>query len=332
MNKKFIAASAGLMLAAFTAMPAAAVTVNDIDWNLSAYSLDMVNDNSGTNDAYGLDDTSFAIALHGENASDEYSCDAETTSTELDNDYSVVCDEVTASTVAGLEWTGSTKIFADGDLNGAVARQVVSVTNTTNSDIVIDYEYHVDTEECDSGDGTVGTQSGDDTAETIDQWLACSNDNDGLEGIAYGVNQTATDFSVFSDPAATAADFIGPDGTDDAYMWNNEGLTIGAGDTVNFVYFYRSIGAEEHGSSVAGAETDAEFNAFMAANFDDADALVADSRLFEGIEGGAVNWVAVPVEEEALAETGVDASGIALGGAFALAAGAIAMLRRRARA
>ena len=65
---------------------------------------------------------------------------------------------------------------------------------------------------------------------------------------------------------------------------------------------------------------------------------VGDRLLFavtDDVAGGGTGeyaLYAIDAQSTELAETGVDASGIALGGAFALAAGAVAMLRRRARA
>ena len=332
MNKKLLAVSAGVALSTLTVAPALAYDIDSVYWDMSSYSLDEVEDNSSNlNDAYGLDDTSFTMSLHGDTTTDTFGCDpGDTDTTELDGDVLVACDETYDSAITGLQWTGSNKVFS-GDFDGLLARQVVTVTNTSNAAIVIDYEYHVDSEECDSGDGNIGTQSGDLTTETSDQWLACNNDNDALEGVAYGVNQSVTGNQSFYDGATVLDDAIGESGADDIYMWNADGLSIAAGQTVNFVYFYRSTGAAEHGSSATGAETDAVFNAFMSDNFDDVTALLADTRLFEDVTGPVANWEEVDAPQ-ALAETGVDASGIALGGALALAAGTAVAIRRRRRA
>lgn len=337
MNKKFTAAGAGIALAVFAALPASAtsVTVDGIDWSFGSYSLDAAGGGGNlVNGARGLDDTSFTMTLHGgDNALyDTYSCNSETTTTQGDGDVDVTCDSSSTATVTGLTWVGSSTVFS-GDFAGEVARQVFTVTNETSSAIVVDYEYHVDTEECNNGDGMVGTQSGDLTSETVDQWLACNNDNDTIEAIAYGVGQNATDTSLLDDPAAVATDFLDSEVADDLFFWNAEGLSIAAGETVNFVYFYRAVGGTEHGATAEGAESDDTYNTFMSTHFDDTAALLEDSRLFENVEGTVVNWVAAAEPEIPLAETGVDATGIALGGIAALVAGVgIYAVRRRARA
>jgi len=107
-------------------------------------------------------------------------------------------------------------------------------------------------------------------------------------------------------------------------------VTIPAGTSINFVYFYSSVGAADDGSTGAGALTDAEFNTVSSDLFGVPGTLLANTRLFEGITGGAYNWGSAPYDD--LADTGVDASAIALGGTLALVAGAGVYAVRRRRA
>jgi hypothetical protein len=316
------------------------ITVNDVVWEIYAGYMSRMDDTFY--DAYGLDSSEFLIAPHGVDSFNNFSCDGtETVTTESDSDVIVECDDFEASGVTGIEWTGHVKVFA-GAYDGLVARQVITLKNITAADISVDYEYYLDTEECYPSDGgMVGTPDGDLIVETGETWWAGNNNNDALEGIAFGSDGYAR-----GDGANSAADegfgivaddtIIDADGFDEFYSWNDAGVTVPAGDTINFVYFYSSIGASEHGSSATGAVTDNVFNAEMESNFGDPATVLANTRLMEGIVGGAYNWGATLEDDsEELAETGrVDASGIAFGGALALAAGVgvYALRRRGARA
>lgn len=327
MNKKFIAVAAGLSLAALSISPANAVLVNNVDWSVDSGNMDEVEDSYY--DAYGLDDSGFSISLHDAGVFDTFSCDAsDTETTEADGDFLTSCDAFQNSDVAGIQWKGSVKIFG-GVYFGLLARQTVSLKNTTTADVVIDYEYWIDTEEANAY-GTTGTPDGDRILEDGETWWAGNNDNDALEGIAFG-----TDGYARSDEGADAGfgyleddAIIDEVGTDDFYHWNAE-VTVPAGATINFVYFYTTVGAADHGSSATGAQTDAELNEAMDSLFSEPATLLANARLMEGIEGGAYNWGTVPPVE--LAETGVDATGIMVGGALALVAGAGVYAARRRR-
>ena len=330
MNKKVIAVAAGISLAALSISPANAVLVNNVDWSVDSGNMDEVDDTYY--DAYGLDDSGFRISLNDAGVFDTFSCDAtDTTTTEPDGDYLTSCDAFQNSDVAGIQWKGSIKIFA-GVYNGLLARQVVTLKNTTTASIVIDYEYHVDTEEAQDY-GTTGTPDGDRILEDGETWWAGDNDNDALEAIAFGTDGYARGDQGNDEGFGflVGDEIIDEDGTDDFYHWNDE-VTVPAGATVNFVYFYTTVGAADHGSSATGAQTDAALNNAMDALFSVPATLLANTRLMEGIEGGAYNWGTVPTA--ALAETGVDATGIMVGGALALVAGAgvYAVRRRRVTA
>ncbi len=339
MAKKIMAIGAGIALAAFSISPANAEIVNGVDWDFGSYYMDEVDDSYYH--AYGLDGTEFSISRHGENDLDNFSCDvADVVTTEADGDVLANCDGFQDSPVTGIQWTGHVKVFA-GDYLGLVARQVISLKNTTAADIVIDYEYYLDTEETygdgGSGDGlgTIGTPDGDLIVEAGETWWAGANDNDALEGIAFGTdgyargdggdNADDEGFGVVADDT-----LIDEEGLDEFYVWNDAGVTVPAGATINFVYFYSSIGASDHGSDTEGDMTDAQFNTQSAALFGTPATVLANTRLMEGIVGGAYNWGSSSTP--ALAETGVDAPSIAIGGALALVAGAGVYAVRRRRA
>jgi LPXTG-motif cell wall-anchored protein len=330
MNKNVIAVAAGLSLAALGISPANAATVNNVSWSVDSGNMSGVTDTYY--DARGLDDSGFSISLKDADAFNTFSCDvSDTETTEPDGDFLTSCDAFQNSDVAGIQWKGSIKIFA-GDYNGLLARQVVSLKNTTTSSIVIDYAYYIDTEEANDY-GTTGTPDGDRILEDGETWWVGANDNDALEGIAFG-----TDGYARGDGGADEGfgylvgdEIIDEDGTDDFYHWNSD-VTVPAGATINFVYFYTTVGATEHGSTGTGAQTDATLNLAMHSLFTLPATILANARLMEGIEGGAYNWGTVPPVE--LAATGVDATSIMVGGALALVAGAgvYAVRRRRVNA
>jgi LPXTG-motif cell wall-anchored protein len=346
MIKKALAAGTGIVFSLLSISPAnaASFTVNDIEWAINAGRMVMVwdsrydvggPDNTG---AYGLDSSRFQIYPHGVETPYEFVCEG-TTITEADSDVIADCGAFSASGVAGIEWTGNVKVFA-GDYLGLFARQVVSLKNTTASDIAIDYEVRFDLDEClpitltlgGSDGGTIGTPDGDLLLEAGETWWAGGNNNRALEGVAFGNDGYARGDLGVNDGFGVLADdtVIGEDGTDTLYLWNNSGVTVPAGETINFVYFYSSIGGVEQGSRDGAGMTNAEFNAQAAALFGSPATVLANTRLMEGIVGGAYNWGTSPAP--ALAETGVDASGIAIGGALALVAGAGVYAVRRRRA
>ncbi len=333
MLKKSLAITTGVVLASLSISPANAVAVNGVNWDITASS--MIGVGTGDFGSYGLDWTEFNILPHGVDTFYEFDCSG-TETTEPDGDVIRDCGAFIASPLTGIEWTGHVKVFG-GDGSGTVARQVISLKNTTTADIVIDYEYYLDTEETYDeveGEGTTGTPDGDLIVEAGETWWAGVNDNNALEGIAFG-----TDGYARGDGGDNAADegfgvladdtLIDAEGFDEFYSWNDAGVTIPAGTTINFVYFYASVGAVDSGSTAPLAYTDAQFNMAMAL-FTNPATVLADPRLMEGIVGGAYNWGAMPTP--ALAETGVDASGIAIGGALALVAGAGVYAVRRRRA
>ena len=333
MFKNSLAITTGVVLASLSISPANAVVVNGVTWEITASSMDEAY--AGDFASYGLDGTAFNILPHGVGTFYEFDCSG-TETTEPDGDVIRDCGAFIASGLTGIEWTGHVKVFG-GDGGGTVARQVISLKNTTAADIVIDYEYYLNTEETYDdgyGEGTTGTPDGDLIVEAGETWWAGDNDNDALEGIAFG-----TDGYARGDGGDNAADegfgvvaddtLIDEGGFDEFYSWNDAGVTIPAGATINFVYFYASVGAADHGSTAPLAYTDAQFNMGMAL-FTNPATVLTDPRLMEGIVGGAYNWRTVP--PAVLAETGVDASGIAIGGALALVAGAGVYAVRRRRA
>ena len=336
MTKKIMAIGAGIALAAFSINPANAdsYTVNDVDWDI--YSDDMSEMDDTYYNAYGLDGTDFNISLHGANDLSNFSCTgADVFTTEADGDVLANCNGFQDSHVTGIQWTGHVKVFA-GDAAGLVAREVVSLKNTTAADIVIDYEYYLDTEEAydTSPGGTTGTPDGDLIVEAGETWWAGYNENFALEGIAFGTDGYARgdggDDSVDEGFGILAADtIIDAEGLDEFYSWNDAGVIVPAGETINFVYFYSSVGASDHGSDTEGDVTDVEFNGTLAGLFGTPATVLANTRLMEGIVGGAYNW---GTRSESLADTGVDATGIAIGGALALVAGAGVYAVRRRRA
>lgn len=342
MTKMIMAIGVGIAIAAFNISPANANSyiVNGVDWNI--YS-DYMNEMDDTYyNAYGLDDSDFSIQLHGANDLRVFSCvGVDVFTTEADGDVLANCDGFQDSHVTGIRWTGHVKVFA-GDYLGLVARQVVSVKNTTAADIVIDYEYNINTEECfvnATGAGTTGTPDGDLIVEEGETWWAGGNNDNALEGVAFGTDgyargdggNTSVDqgFGVLADDTIIDAEGLGY-----FYVWNDAGVTVPAGATINFVYFYSSIGASDHGSDTDGDMTDAQFNTQTAARFGTPATVLANTRLMEGIVGGAYNWGTTPEDgSEELAKTGrVDATGIAIGGALALVAGASFYAVRRRRA
>jgi len=334
MIKKTFAISTGIVLSLLSIAPANAVVVDGVTWSIDADSLTSVS--GGDYGSQGLDGSEFHISTHGADNFFKFLCEG-TETTEPDGDAVADCGAFTASGVTGIEWTGHVKVFgADGN-GGYVARQVVSLKNTTAADIVIDYWYSLDTEETyDDGDGegTTGTPDGDLIVEEGETWWAGINNDDALEGIAFGTDGYARGddgdesadegFGVLADDT-----IIDESGLDEFYLWNDAGVTVPAGATINFVYFYASVGAADWGSTAPGAYTDVQFNLGMS-SFSNAASVLADPRLMEGIVGGVHNWGAVP--PAVLAETGVDASGIAVGGALALVAGAGVYAVRRRRA
>jgi len=331
--KKIVTLGAGVTLAAFGSVSANAQDINGVYWDVYPNSLEEVEDNSSAaSDAYGLDGSGFSISLHDADSFEDFDCAGagDTQTVESDGDFLTTCDGFSPSNVTGIEWNGHTKVF-DGVYEGLVARQVITLKNTTASDISIDYAYTIDTEECNPG--TIGTEDGDLVVEDGETWWAGLNNNTGLEGIAFGVDGYARGDQGTGDEGFGNLDdsqIIGEAGLDDFYVWNDAGVTIPAGASVNFVYFYSAVGSVDDGSTGSDALTDVEFNTSMSGLFAVPSTLLANSRLFEGIVGGAYNWGTVP--ENNLADTGFDASGIALGGALALVAGAgVYAVRRRAR-
>lgn len=343
--KKIVAILAGAAIAGFAALPASAATVNGVGWSAGADYIDEVEDTYY--DSYGLDGTYFNISLAGESSWSSWTCGTETETTEIDDDVRISCDEPQVDLIPGIDADGEVKIFA-GDYAGLVARQVISLTNTTGTDIVIDYEYSIDLEECyymASDAGTIGTPDGDLILEDGEIWYSCANDNDATESVAFGVNGfargdmtadggdiTVEGTSTVDEGFGVTADenIISEVGPDEFYVWN-QNVTVPAGETITFVYFYRSIGATDHGAIEPGAESDASILAFMDDTFGTIDGVTGNTRLWEDLDS-AYNWEDNSASQNNLADTGADASGIALGGALALAAGVAVAIRRRARA
>lgn len=342
MKKKLLTLSAVVALVAAPAMSAhgASNTINGNDWDVEPYTMNYVEGNDSG--AYGLEGTEFHISEHGLNSFDKYDClGSFVDETEPDGDWNVACAQAENSNVVGIDWYGSAKVFAGG-YGGLVARQVVTLENTTGNDIIIDYWYYLDTEEAAiyaGGRGTVGTPDGDLVVEDGENWFVGSNNNDALEGVFFGSDGFArgdgNGDSVDEGFGILAEDtIIDEEGLNEFYVWNDAGVTVPAGESLSFVYFYYSNGALDSGSTAPDAVTDGAFNAQMDSLFGDLNDLLTNPRLTEGLSGAAYNWPRSDDgnDDEGLADTGgLDATFIAIGGAVILAAGVGLFASRRNR-
>lgn len=343
---KFVLKKPLVVLFAFALVAAPAVsargasnTINSNSWEAIPGNISGVGLGSG---AYGLDGTEFSISLHGENNFDEYECGgAFVDETEPDGDWNLACAQSENSNLVGIDWDGSVKVFS-GEFGGLVARQVVTLENITENDIIIDYEYYLDTEETqidfEDANGTVGTPDGDFIVDDGETWWVGANDNAALKAVAFDNDGFARGdgnaFAVDEGFGILAADtIIDEEGFDEFYVWNDAGVTIPAGESLSFAYFYFSIGALDSGSTSAVSMTDVAFNAQMNSLFGDSNDRLTNPRLTEGLSGAPYNWgTSDGNDDEGLADTGgLDANFIAIGGAVILAAGVGLFASRRNR-
>lgn len=322
-----LATTAALVFAGSTAAMAADLNVDGTNWSTSTYAFG-INQVSNQWDIanraglkpYGLDSTSFRVSEHAAQNYNNLNCDVESSiTTDSDGSMTVGCD-TPASPINGITWTGNIKVFS-GVYQGLVGRSTYTVTNIDEVERNLDFNYYVDTEECNGNSGSAGnvaTSSGDLDATNADHWLLCNNDNQALEGIIWG------------DHFATAVDGNdGPTASDEWGFTNDDGTILQPGESKTFVFFYYSVGALDHGND-AGL-TDAAAGTYMVDNFTPA-ALKA-SALWDGVTE-AYNWEApaasTPKAKKKLANTGSTTNdALATLGLAVLGAGVAAIRRAR---
>lgn len=274
--------------------------------------------------AYGLDSAGLRTQIASTATYDSFRCLSNNQATESDNDFILDCLSGDNDAVADLAWTGNVKIFS-GPYQGLVARLQYTVTNSSGSSKTLDFQYQVNDEECDLGIGNLSTSSGDPIATTSDYWLTCGNDNQANESSAWGNNFAST---ISFNGSSTSSGF---------WQFNNESVTLAAGESKNYVFFYYTVGSTTRGSSFGLTDAEAVVKAddfFNLCNLE-------DSRLWEGISA-ADNWdfseaINCGSNEdggsEGLANTGAEASalnGLVAVGLAALVT-AVAVRRRSAR-
>lgn len=227
---------------------------------------------------------------------------------------------------------GAIRIYGpDGDL----VRMALAITNNSDEDIT---DFVVDTHTDWGTDGDIwdyqnydeavlavpATEGNDNSAaieETGSDWISTYSDGDAPGSLAWGSDAGSVDVAL-------------TETSSDEFYTESEEFTVRAGETAYLVYFlgwdpanlveiaYGDNDFTDEGDDILAADAVAdaatEFNEFS-------------GRLNDGLEDANVlNWG--PDPGPALADTGVDASGIALGGALVLAAGVAVAIRRRARA
>lgn len=225
---------------------------------------------------------------------------------------------VVTGTYNGLDVRGELRIYAEGD----VLRWHWTFDNSTNADINgTDVEVDNGDSQDNYGDGT--TSDGDQVWETGD-WYATMfdhtyNDETERSGIAtafVGGNGEIEIDQVEEDDVVTNGSEL--------YLHYN--FDVPAGGTKELVYFLSNSDYTED------TFTDESVDPLVA----DFEGGVLQGRYARGlVDNDDSNWDVIipePAAEEDLAETGIDASGIALGGALVLAAGAAVVIRRRVRA
>jgi LPXTG-motif cell wall-anchored protein len=330
MNKKVLASFAvTAILTVGVATPAFAsdYVVDGTPWDVNSegnFGVDQAGSNQNTAPYAAYSGDEFALKVEVPTTPGSYftldCASAPTATVEDDNDQLVECNDPTDLLGGDLTWDADLKIFS-GDYRGLVARLTYVLTNASASPLNLNLRFHADTEECDLGAGNIATSSGDLIASDADSWLLCNNDNRAVEGIVWG-NQWATDVS-------NSASATNPTTCDACYI-DNDGFTLGAGQTATLVFFLYSEGSTSHGASF-GADDDTLISNIT--SYFDLDTL-GSSRLWEGLTS-ADNWsvtAASSAEEPTLANTGLDVNALVLA-AFALAGlGAVMIVRRRAKA
>lgn len=329
-NKLAVGALAlALTLGSQTAAHAAySVTVDGTPWSISdgsAFGLSSVGTSTGIapHGAYGIDYARLKVQVASTDTYDTFRCLTSSPITESDSDFVIDCSSGDTDAVANLSWTGSAKIFA-GPYQGLVARLQYTVTNTSGSSKSLDFRYEIDDEECMTGAGGTGnlsTSDGDTFAATSDHWLTCGNNNSATETTAWG-NTFASTTTV----TGTSAD-------SGYFAFSSNSVTLAAGESKSYVFFYYSVGSTTRGSSYGLTDAEAVDKADEFFNLCN----LGDSRLWEGITD-ADNWdfsQATNCESdesagpEELANTGADSSALAGLAATSLVAMAIAIAVRR---
>lgn len=237
-----------------------------------------------------------------------------------------------------LDATVEYRVYAEGDL----LRTSYVVTNNTNAAITVTPSTEDDTQD-NSGSGT--TSSGDSVIGNSDLWWTQYDtdfddtdwlDTDGYTGTLYSPSVVFGRY--YGSPGLIAADFVAFDpfdGENDGVTYTD--VTIQPGASYQWIFFYQMLSYDQS----AGADPDplnksanaAVVTAAAAASDGAADEFGADleltGRLARGLDADiAANWVIYPE----LADTGVDASGIAIGGAMLAAAGIAVVATRRRKA
>lgn len=318
-----IALVTGLAIGPLAASPAVAADIDGTTWSLnlgSNFGISQAGSevDGGAHGAYAGDGyyMLFDAALADPNLT-SFVCGSDASqTTEADGDILVECNDPVPMLEGDLEWDATIKLFS-GEYQGLVGRTAYELTNVTDGDLTFNLQYHVNTEECQSGVGNVSTSSGDINVDTTDSWLLCNNDNKALEGIVWG-NQWLTSWSNSNSDDPIKADL---------WRLNNSDVTLAAGETVTLVFFLHSIGANDHGGTIG--DTDANVIANMVRWFDADD--LPSSRLWEGL-GEARNWSGAEVtdEPERLADTGGQVDTLVILALGLVAAGLVVAQRRRA--
>ena len=235
-----------------------------------------------------------------------------------------------------LDATVEYRAFAEGDL----LRTSYVVTNNTNAEITVTPSTYDDTTD-NAGSGT--TSSGDSAIGNTDLWWTQYDtdfdDIDGLNTDSYTgtLNSPSVVFGrYYGSPGLIAADFSDFDPFDqDSDDVTFTDVTIQPGASYQWIFFYQMLSYDQSAgadplddSANAGVVTAAAAASDNAADEFGAD-LELTGRLARGLDADIdSNWVINPE----LADTGVDASGIAIGGAMLAAAGIAFVATRRRKA
>ena len=237
-----------------------------------------------------------------------------------------------------LDATVEYRVYAEGDL----LRTSYVVTNNTNAAITVTPSTEDDTQD-NSGSGT--TSSGDSVIGNSDLWWTqYDTDFDDIDWLDTAV-YTGTLYSpsvvfgrYYGSPGLIAADFGDFDPFDQEYDdVTYTDVTIQPGASYQWIFFYQMLSYDQSAGAEPGflnqSANAAVVTAAAAASDGAADEFGADleltGRLARGLDADiAANWVIDPE----LADTGVDASGIAIGGAMLAAAGIAFVATRRRKA
>jgi len=323
MKKFAMIAAATASLLAVSALPANASfdgNIGDVNWSVntsSSWGINQIgesNVNNAPDGPYALD--GFWLEIEDPTSADDYlslGCPANPSSFTVDgNDSLISCADMDTH-VTGLDGTGEIRVFG-GDYRNLVARVSYTLTNTTGTDMNRKFDFYFNTEECNNGVGNIATSSGDLPFTAEDTWMLCNNDNQAVEGAAFGPSWT------------TSIDYSGTNVSSDQFNVYNSSVLIPAGGSVTLVYYVYSIGALDHDQTFG--VTDAAATTFMQNTFDPA--TIGSSHLWVGLDNAA-NWNGVGTAGGGndLAETGTEPIGVLALGALFLATGVGIVARRR---